>query len=54
MEMSLSLDIHEQLVLEHWLTFPLMRQAYELKESSTISLIAASTGKWQSLSMIAG
>jgi transposase len=28
-----SLDTHERLVLEHWLTFPLMRQTYELKES---------------------
>ena len=27
-----SLDAHERLVLEHWLKFPLMRQAYDLKE----------------------
>jgi transposase len=28
-----SLDIHERLVLEHWLTFPIMHKAYEMKES---------------------
>jgi hypothetical protein len=28
-----SLNAHEQLVLGHWLTYPLMKLAYELKES---------------------
>jgi transposase len=27
-----SLNMHERLVLEHWLTYPLMKLAYELKE----------------------